>query len=233
MVGDMYKPFDLSYKLRFGTRPEKFMGEAEEWDTAEKLLKQALDDSKEEYFEAAGEGAFYGPKIDILMKDSIGREWQTGTIQLDFQQPKNFNLKYIDSEGKEVQPVVIHRAIYGSLERFLGVLVEHYAGKFPVWLSPVQFVLLPIADRHVAYAEKVAKEFKNKGVRVEVDIRKETLQAKIREATLQKVPFMGIIGDKEIEKGSVSVRSREGKDLGVIQSAHFLETILEDIEQKI
>ena len=232
MVEDMYQPFDLSYQLRFGTRGEKFMGDPKEWDIAESALKEALDNSGRKYFTAEGEGAFYGPKIDILMKDSLGREWQTGTIQLDFQQPRNFGLKYIDSQGKEVQPITFHRAIYGSLERFLGVLIEHYAGVFPLWLAPVQIVLLPIADRHIEYAEKTAQELQNAGIRAEVDIRSERLQAKIRNATLQKVPFMGIIGDKEIEQNAISVRKRNGEDLGQLKTSAFQKQLLQEIDKK-
>lgn len=232
MIEEMYAPFGLTYKLRFGTRGEKFMGETKDWDIAESSLKAALDESGKEYFTEAGEGAFYGPKIDILMKDSIGREWQTGTIQLDFQQPKNFGLKYIDNQGNQVQPVTFHRAIYGSFERFLGILTEHYAGVFPVWLAPVQVVLLPIADRHVEGAEKAAEKLRNAGIRVEIDTRSERLQAKIRDATLQKVPFMGIIGDKEIADDAVSVRKRNGEDLGQLKTASFLEQLLEHIAKK-
>jgi len=233
MISDMYQPFGLSYRLRFGTRGEKFMGEAKDWDIAESSLRKVLDDTKQEYFEAEGEAAFYGPKIDILMKDSLGREWQTGTVQLDFQQPKNFNLNYIDSEGKEIQPVAYHKAIYGSLERFLGILTEHYTGAFPVWLSPVQIVLLPIADRHNEFAEKVKNELQDKGIRAEVDLRSERLQAKIRDATLQKVPFMGIIGDKEIADNAISVRKRNGEDLGSLKIASFLAQLLDEIDKKI
>ncbi|HSA84307.1 MAG TPA: threonine--tRNA ligase, partial [Patescibacteria group bacterium] len=233
MIEDMYHPFGLHYQLRFGTRSEKFMGDAKEWDIAEKSLQEVLDESGFDYFTAAGEAAFYGPKIDILMRDSLGREWQTGTIQLDFQQPKNFGLRYIDTEGKEIQPVTFHRAIYGSLERFLGVLIEHYAGSLPVWLAPVQVVLLPIADRHNDFAEKAAEKLKMVGIRVEVDTRSERLQAKIRDATLQKVPFMGIIGDKEIADEALSVRKRNGEDLGSIKIASFLDQVIQDIDKKI
>lgn len=232
MIEDMYRPFNLDYQLRFGTRGEKFMGDSKDWDIAETSLKNALDNSKRKYFTVEGEGAFYGPKIDILMKDSLGREWQTGTIQLDFQQPKNFGLKYINNKGEEVQPVTFHRAIYGSLERFLGVLIEHYAGALPMWLAPVQVVLLPIADRHIEFVEKVAKELRDAGIRVETDIRSERLQAKIRDATLQKVPFMGIIGDKEVTDEVISIRKRNGEDLGQLKIASFLKQLLQEIDKK-
>lgn len=233
MIEEMYAPFGLEYHLRFGTRGEKFMGDEKDWDLAESSLKAALDKSGKKYVTVAGEGAFYGPKVDILMKDSLGREWQTGTIQLDFQQPKNFGLKYIDTHGKEVQPVVFHRAVYGSLERFLGVLIEHYAGAFPIWLAPVQVTLLPIADRHIEFGQKVVDQLRNAGIRAELDTRSERLQAKIRDATLQKVPFMGIIGDKEIVESAVSVRKRNGEDLGQIKTDAFLEVLLENIAKKI
>ena len=232
MIEEIYAPFNLKYKLRFGTRPEGFMGDASDWDTAESMLRDVLDESKQDYFEAAGEGAFYGPKVDILMKDSLGREWQTGTIQLDFQQPKNFQLEYIDNDGARKTPVVFHRALLGSLERFLGILTEHYAGNFPVWLSPVQVMLLPIADRHQEYAEKVAGELKSKGIRVEVNAKAETLQSKIREATLQKVPFMGIIGDKEIAENAVSVRLQDGEDQGSLEISQFLQKVTDTIDKK-
>ena len=232
MTKEMYAPFNLTYKLRFGTRPENFMGDSADWDKAEQVLLEVLKESQNEFFEAPGEGAFYGPKVDILMKDSLGREWQTGTIQLDFQQPKNFKLEYADSDGTTKTPVVIHRAIYGSFERFLGVLTEHYAGAFPTWLSPVQVALLPIADRHNEYAQKIAHELKSLGIRVAVDNRSETLQAKIREATLQKVPFMGIIGDKEIAGGVISVRLRSGEDNGSLTISDFSQKVKEDIDKK-
>lgn len=232
MIEDMFAPFGLQYYLRFGTRGEDFMGETKDWDIAESSLKEALEKSGRKFVTVEGEGAFYGPKVDILMKDSLGREWQTGTIQLDFQQPKNFGLKYIDNQGKEVQPVAFHRAIYGSFERFLGILTEHYAGAFPLWLAPVQVVLLPIADRHIEFAEKTAEQLKNSGIRAQADIRSERLQAKIRDTTLQKVPFMGIIGDKEIAEQAISVRKRNGEDLGSVKIASFLEQLLQDIDKK-
>jgi threonyl-tRNA synthetase len=225
--------FNLKYSLRFGTRPENFMGEAKDWDIAEAGLKKVLDESGQEYFEAPGEGAFYGPKVDILMKDSLGREWQTGTIQLDFQQPKNFKVRYTDNEGKEVQPAVFHKAIYGSFERFIGILTEHYAGKFPLWLAPVQVALLPIADRHADYAQKVQKTLQEKGIRVVVDDSAERLQAKIRTHTLQRVPILGIIGDKEIDQEALSLRSREGQDLGQQKITEFVAYLEEQIDKKV
>ena len=229
MTQEMYAPFGLSYKLRFGTRPENFMGDSKDWDVAESSLKAVLEKSGQEFFEAEGEGAFYGPKVDILMKDVLGREWQTGTIQLDFQQPKNFKLEYIDSNGARQTPVVFHRAIFGSIERFLGVLLEHYTGALPVFLSPVQIMLLPISDKHNGKAEEFAEKLTAEGFRAEVDTRSERLQAKIRDATLQKVPYMGIIGDKEIAEEVISVRTREGNDLGKISLPDFTRRVKEEV----
>ncbi len=239
MIEEMYAPFDLTYKLRFGTRPEQFLGESKDWDYAEKMLKQALKESGKEFFEAAGEGAFYGPKIDILMRDSLGREWQTGTIQLDFQQPKRFGLKYVDSDGIEKQPIVIHRAIYGSFERFLGVLIEHYAAKLPVWLSPVQVAVLPVSDKVFDYAQEVTDELRMSNIRVELNSSNETIGAKIREATLQKIPYMCIIGEKEKSlsgfdgKKHVAVRARSGENIGVLELESFKKRIAKEIETKV
>lgn len=233
MIEIFYNAFDLQYQLRFGTRPDNFMGEGKDWDIAEKELKKVLDASKVDYYEAAGEGAFYGPKVDILMMDSLGRQWQTGTIQLDFQQPKNFKLKYTDRDGKETQPVTIHKAIYGSFERFLAILIENFEGRLPTWLSPVQVVLLPIADRHTEYAQKLAEKLEEAGFRVEVDSSPERLQAKIRTHTLQRVPFMGIIGDKEIENNALSVRKRNGEDIGSISLDQFVIKLSGEVNNKI
>lgn len=242
MIDEMYGLFNLPYRLRFGTRPENFLGESNDWDQAESVLQSVLDASGKEYVVSKGEGAFYGPKVDILMRDSLGREWQTGTIQLDFQQPKRFNLVYTDSDGTQKTPIVIHRAIFGSFERFLGILVEHYAGKFPVWLSPTQLTIIPIADRHVEAAQKVVKMLEEHDIRVEVNNRKETMQSKIRDATLQKVPYIGIIGDREIgvtdtagseQESAISLRTREGEDLGRVLLSQFIQKVKQDIDKKI
>jgi len=239
MIGQMYKPFGLPYRLRFGTRPENFMGEPKDWDVAENSLKSVLEKSEGEYFEAEGEGAFYGPKIDILMKDVLGREWQTGTIQLDFQQPKNFGLKYINSDSEETTPVVFHRAIFGSFERFLGILIEHYAGALPIWLSPVQIAVIPVSDKFNEYGKKIADELEKSGIRVALNESNNTVGAKIREATLQKVPFMCIIGKNEEVKAQEegvligSVRTREGKDLGSVKLPEFIVQLQQDINEKI
>lgn len=233
MIEEIYSPFGLSYKLRFGTRPENALGETKDWKLAEGILKEAIGKSGKEFFTAEGEGAFYGPKVDILMTDSLGREWQTGTAQLDIQQPKRFGLNFINSEGKQQMPFVFHRAILGSFERFIGILIEHYAGAFPLWLSPVQVTLLPITDKHNDYAQKVADELLKNGIRAQVDQRSERLQAKIREATLQKVPYLGIIGDKETEKRSVSIRTLNGQDLGSMNLSQFLQKVKEEIDKKV
>lgn len=232
IVERFYSIFNIQYSFRLGTRPESYMGQVETWNKAETALKEILDQSGKEYFVLDGDGAFYGPKIDILMKDAIGRSWQMGTIQLDFQQPQRFDLKYTDSDGTEKMPIAIHRVIYGSMERFIGILIEHYAGAFPLWLAPVQVAILPIADRHTEYAQKVNEQLIQAGIRSELDTRQETLQSKIRSSTLQKVPFMGIIGDKEIEAGSISVRSRDGSDLGSMDISVFLQKVTNQIDKK-
>lgn len=239
MIEILYSSFHLSYRLRFGTRSEKFMGEAKDWDMAESSLENVLKQSGKEYFVADGEGAFYGPKVDILMKDSLGREWQTGTIQLDFQQPKNFKLAYIDEEGKQVQPAVIHRALYGSFERFLGILIEHYAGALPLWLAPTQFEVLPISDKFLEEAEAVKQELLKAGLRADLDNTAEPIGAKIRRATLQKVPYLCIIGQKEVDrriasgKITVSVRTLQGQDQGHIELDSLIQKAKNDIETRL
>ncbi|HSX18868.1 MAG TPA: threonine--tRNA ligase, partial [Candidatus Saccharimonadales bacterium] len=232
MIQIFYGAFKLDYRLRFGTRPEGAMGETKDWDKAEEALEEVLKTSKKEYTKEEGEGAFYGPKIDILMKDSLGREWQTGTIQLDFQQPKNFHLKYIDQNGKEETPAVIHRAIYGSFERFIGILTEHFAGSFPAWLSPTQVVILPITDKQLTYSQKIVEVLQQKGIRTKVDERNERLQAKIRDATLAKVPYLLVVGGKEEEANTVAVRTHDGRDLGAMKIEEFLDKITKDVENK-
>lgn len=225
-----YSIFNLEYKFRLGTRPEKFMGDKKLWDKAEEELKSVLDKSGKEYFVLEGDGAFYGPKIDILMKDALGREWQMGTLQLDFQQPLRFNLKYSGKDGTTKTPVAIHRVIYGSLERFIGVLIEHFGGAFPTWISPVQVKILPISEKHADYANKVFNELKEKGIRVELDERAETLGNKIRNAQNEKVPYMLIVGDKEIENNEVSVRNRLGEN-STMQLSKFIDIITLEIEK--
>lgn len=229
-----YSVFGLDYRFRLGTRnPESFMGDVESWDKAEKELKEILDASGKEYFIAEGDGAFYGPKIDILMKDALGRDWQMGTIQLDMQMPKRFGLVYSAQDGTQKTPIAIHRVVYGSLERFIGILIEHTAGAFPTWLAPIQVVILPIADRHLEFANKINAQLQTLNLRSEVDARAETLGAKIRDAQNQKVPYMLVVGDKEVESGKVSVRSRDEGDLGSLELKDFLENfIIRDVKEK-
>ncbi len=227
-----YSIFDIKFKIRLGTRPDDFMGDIATWDKAEKELEQILIDNKFDYFIGKGEGAFYGPKLDILMDDCLGRQWQTGTVQLDFQLPRNFKLKYTDSDGSEKTPVVIHRVIYGSLERFMGILIEQFAGAFPVWISPVQAKIIPITDSQHEYAQKVVEQLNKEGIRAEIDTRSEKMQAKIRDAQLEKIPFMLVIGGREVESESVAVRQRDGQDLGAVKVNDFIAKIKELINNK-
>lgn len=234
IAGRFYGIFKLDYRLRLGTRPEKFLGDEATWDRAEAALKNILDAKvgKDKYEIAERDGAFYGPKIDILMKDALHREWQMGTIQLDFQQPRRFKLAYTDTDGQKKTPVVIHRVIYGSLDRFIGLLIEHYAGAFPLWLSPVQVAVLPISDQQIEYATNVVQQLKEVGVRVELDDRSESIGKKIRAAETQKVPVMVIVGKKEVEAGTVAVRSRAKGDEGAKRIADFITDLQEQIKSK-
>ncbi|MFC1700137.1 threonine--tRNA ligase [Patescibacteria group bacterium] len=222
-----YDVVGLKYRVRLGTRPEKFLGDAKVWDKAEETLKKILDKRVGEgnYYVGEGEGAFYGPKLDIMVSDSLGREWQTGTIQLDFQLPQRFDLKYVDKDGSLQMPIVIHRVIYGSIERFMGILIEHFAGAFPVWLSPVQAILIPIGEKHVDYAQKTLERLKEAGIRAKIDDRSDTMQAKIRDSQLQKIPYMLIVGDREAKKKEVSVRLRTEEDKGVIKLDKFIDKV--------
>jgi threonyl-tRNA synthetase len=214
LVQRVFTDFGLKPEMRLSTRPAEFLGAVETWTHAEGELKRALDAVGEQYTLNEGDGAFYGPKIDFDVTDAIGRKWQCATIQLDYQLPERFDLKYIGADNTEHRPVVIHRAIFGSFERFIALIIEHYAGAFPLWLAPVQMTVLPIADRHVAYAQDVRRRLADAGFRVQVDERQEKIGYKIREAQLQKVPYMLVVGDKEAADGNVAVRSRSGGDLG-------------------
>ena len=202
------------YEIYLSTRPEKFVGEPEVWDKATEALSQALQKRGLAYHVDEGGGAFYGPKIDIKVKDALGRPWQCTTVQFDFNEPERFNLSFVGEDGKEHRPYMVHRALLGSLERFFAILVEHYGGAFPLWLAPVQAEVIPIADRHLEYAKSVAKQLNSAGLRAEVDSRREKVNFKIREAQMQKVPYMLVIGDREIEAGSAALRSRTEGDLG-------------------
>lgn len=231
-----YDSFGFEYDFRLATRPEVFAGKKENWEKAEKSLEKALKNKKLKYSIKEKDGAFYGPKIDLHIKDSIRRDWQMATVQLDFHMPDAFNLKYIASNGKPQKPVMIHRAIFGSFERFIAILTEHYQGAFPLWLSPTQLTIVPIGDKHVKYAEKIKSKLQDENIRAEVDSRSDTMQAKIRAATLQKVPYMGIIGDKETNSGdtySISIRTRDGKDLGNLSLSQFVKRVKQEIDKKI
>ncbi len=211
-----YSIFGLQYTFRLGTRPEKFMGDPKFWDIAEKELTKILENSGKDYFVLEGDGAFYGPKIDILMKDALGRDWQMGTLQLDFQIPQKFDLKYVAPDGTLKTPVVIHRVVYGSLERFIGILIEHFGGALPMWLAPVQVQIVPISEKHLEYSQKVAQSLIQEGLRVEVDINDGTMQNKIRHAQEQKIPYMLVLGDKEVETKTASLRLRSGENVGAL-----------------
>ena len=229
----LYSVFGLEYKLTLSTRPEEdFMGEIETWDKAENDLRKVLDEicGEGNYQVNEGDGAFYGPKIDIKMKDCLGREWQMGTVQLDFQLPQRFNLHYIDKDGYKKTPIMVHRALFGSFDRFIGIITEHFAGAFPTWLAPVQVRILPIADSHKEYAEKLKEKLEEYDIRVELDEREEKIGYKIREAQLQKIPYMLIVGDKEVEANAVGVRSRKDGDIGAMRVEDFINKIEEEIK---
>ncbi len=221
-------------RVRFSTKPDKYVGSDELWDLAEAAIPQALERAGIEYSVDAGDGAFYGPKIDIDVRDSIGRYWQVATIQVDFNHPERFGLEYTDDDNVHKRPVMIHRALFGSVERFVGVLVEHYAGAFPTWLAPVQTVIVPIADRHNEATEKLAADLRARGVRVEVDDSRETMQSKVRDAEMQKVPYILVVGDKEIENGTVAVRVRGsgGKARFGLAFAEFADAIEREIAER-
>jgi threonyl-tRNA synthetase len=232
LVQRVYRDFDLPFTAKLSTRPEKFMGEIATWDHAEAQLKAALVRANLDYTLNEGDGAFYGPKIDFDVTDAIGRKWQCATIQLDYQQPENFDLKYIGADNAEHRPVVIHRAIFGSFERFIAILIEHYAGAFPLWLAPLQAIVLPISDRHQTYAATVRDKLAAAGLRVELDDRQEKIGYKIREAQLQKIPYMLVTGDREAAEGTVAVRSRSAGDLGARLIDAFVAAAKDEIATK-
>lgn len=235
LTKELYSVFGLDYVLTLSTRPDDYMGEIETWNRAEADLKKVMNEicGENNYRINEGDGAFYGPKIDIKMKDCLGREWQMGTIQLDFQLPQRFELYYIDEDGERKTPIMIHRAIFGSFDRFIGIITEHFAGAFPMWLSPVQIKILPIStEKHAEYANKLAEKLDELGFRVEVDDRNEKIGYKIREAQVQKVPYMLVIGDKEIEEGTVGVRNRKDGDLGAMKLEDFIAKAKEEVDTK-
>ncbi|WP_094546254.1 threonine--tRNA ligase [Petroclostridium xylanilyticum] len=233
LIDYFYGVFGFKYHVELSTRPENSMGSDEQWEIATEGLKEALEAKGMKYKVNEGDGAFYGPKIDFHLEDSIGRTWQCGTIQLDFQMPERFDLTYVGADGEKHRPVMIHRVVFGSIERFIAILTEHYAGAFPTWLAPVQVKILPIADKHHDYVLELQKQFETNGIRVEVDLRNEKIGYKIREAQLEKVPYMLVIGDKEVESKSVAVRSRKEGDQGTMPVDSFINKILEEVENKV
>jgi threonyl-tRNA synthetase len=230
---EMYETFGLEIeRIDLSTRPDRSTGTDEMWERAEKIMNEVLSEEKIEHKINEGDGAFYGPKFDFQLKDSVGRSWQCGTIQLDFAQPENFQLEYIDENGEKVRPIMIHRAAYGSVERFLAVLVEHYGGVLPLWLSPEPIRIIPISDRHEEYARKIEAKLKKSGVDATVDARGETMQSRIRNAELEKVPYVLVVGDKELENDTVSVRPHGRKDEGMVAVSEFVKLISKEIEEK-
>ena len=232
LFNTVYSTFGLSYHAELSTKPEKAMGSDEVWEVTTNALREALDERGLPYRINEGDGAFYGPKIDFHLRDSIGRTWQCGTIQLDMQMPEKFDLTYVGEDGQKHRPVMIHRVAYGSIERFIGILIEHYAGAFPAWLSPVQVKILPITDRHVAYARELEESMFGKEIRVEVDDRSEKIGYKIREAQMEKVPYILLVGDKEIESRTVAVRKRGQGDIGSQDAKEFTANLLAEIQEK-
>lgn len=228
----IYGIFGFKYHIELSTRPENSMGTEEQWNLATDSLREALEEKDIDYVLNEGDGAFYGPKIDFHLEDAIGRTWQCGTIQLDFQMPERFDLTYVDKDNEKKRPVMVHRTILGSMERFMGILIEHFAGKFPVWIAPVQASILPISDKFNDYAYDLKKNMEDKGIRVEVDDRAEKIGFKIREAQMQRIPYMLVVGEKEVEQNLVSVRKRDHGDLGQKQIDEFVEGLLEEIENK-
>ena len=227
LIDSVYKTFGFQYHIELSTMPEDHMGAQEDWDNATEALRAAITELGYDYEVNEGDGAFYGPKLDFHLTDCLGRTWQCGTIQLDFQLPERFELEYTGEDGAKHRPIMIHRVVFGSIERFIGILTEHFAGAFPLWLSPVQVKVLPISERHHEYAEKVAAELEAAGLRVEADLRNEKIGYKIREAQLQKTPYMLVVGDKEAETGTVSVRGRKDGDLGAMAVAEFAAKAVE------
>jgi threonyl-tRNA synthetase len=217
--------FGFSYRVELSTRPEKAMGDPEMWEIAERDLQNALEEAGVSFKVNPGDGAFYGPKIDFHLEDCIGRTWQCGTIQLDFQMPEKFDISYIGPDGAQHRPVMLHRTVYGSLERFLGILIEHYAGAFPYWLAPVQVRLIPVSEDHREYADRIIARLQEKDIRVDADFRDEKLGKRIRDAQMQKVPFMIVVGDKEVETETLAVRDRIQGDLGSMLPSDFLERL--------
>ncbi|WP_186565537.1 threonine--tRNA ligase [Lawsonibacter celer] len=233
LFDEVYSVFGLSYQIEVSTMPEDHMGDKKDWDFATETLEAAIQELGKDYIINEGDGAFYGPKLDFHLADSLGRTWQCGTIQLDMQLPERFELEYTGEDGQKHRPVMIHRVVLGSIERFIGVITEHFAGAFPAWLAPVQVKVLPITDRAAEYAKEVAARLDGDGFRVETDLRNEKIGKKIREAQLQKIPYMLVVGDKEAEDGTVAVRTRAGGDQGAMSLAEFSEILRAEVDSKI
>ncbi len=231
LVDEVYSKFGFEFTIELSTRPEDSMGSDEMWELAEGALAKVLKDLGKDYVLNEGDGAFYGPKIDFHIKDCLGRDWQCGTVQLDFQMPERFDLTYIGEDGEKHRPVMLHRVIFGSIERFIGIITEHFAGAFPTWLAPVQVKILPIADAHIDYARTVKEKLEKEGIRVEIDERGEKIGYKIREAQLQKIPYMLVLGDKEAFAKTVGVRSRKDGDIGAVKEEEFIAKIKQEVEQ--
>jgi threonyl-tRNA synthetase len=233
MLEEVYHDFGYDdYILKLSTRPEKRVGSDADWDRSEKALSDALDATGKEWSILPGEGAFYGPKIEFTLKDSLGRMWQCGTIQVDFSMPGRLDAQYVDEHGDRQTPVMLHRAIVGSFERFIGILIEQYAGAMPPWLAPTQVMICNITDAQAETVQKIAKKLEIDGFRAQADLRNEKIGFKIREHTIQRIPYLLVIGDKEVENGTVAVRTRDGKDLGVMPLAEFSELLRSDIARK-
>ena len=232
LFDEVYSTFGLTYQIEVSTMPEDHIGDKETWDFATDTLKKAIEHMGKSYVINEGDGAFYGPKLDFHLSDSLGRTWQCGTIQLDMQMPERFDLEYVGEDGQKHRPVMIHRVVLGSIERFIGVITEHFAGAFPTWLAPVQVKVLPLTDRTAQVCDNIASELDELGLRVEVDHRNEKLGYKIREAQLQRIPYMLVVGDRDVENGVVSVRSRKGGDLGAMTLDAFKEKILEEVKTR-
>jgi threonyl-tRNA synthetase len=233
LVEEVYSTFGYKdYQIELSTRPSKSIGSAEMWEKAEEALKRALQKKEVTYQVNPGEGAFYGPKIDYHIRDSLGRMWQCGTIQVDFSMPERFNLEYIGADGNKHRPVLIHRAILGSVERFIGILIEHLGGDFPVWLAPVQSIVIPVSEKHLSYGDKIFQELRSSGIRCHLDRRNEKVGYKIRDAETQKIPYMLIVGDKEIEGNTISLRRRKQGDLGGMSVAQFLQRVQDEINRR-
>jgi threonyl-tRNA synthetase len=228
LIDEVYSRFGFRYHVELSTRPENSIGSDEDWELATDGLRRALEELNLPYAVNPGDGAFYGPKIDFHLEDSIGRTWQCGTIQLDFQLPQRFGAEYIGEDGKKHRPIMIHRVVFGSIERFMGILIEHYEGKFPLWLSPVQVKVLPVSDKYMDYAREMESAMKKEGLRCETDARGEKIGCKIRTAQMERVPYMLIVGEKETGTGDVSVRKREEGDLGRMPLERFLGMLKEE-----